>query len=244
MRLWYRICRIGAQALFIGLFRGRVFDARRVPRTGGVLLVCNHQSFFDPILATVALPRECHYMARDSLFRNKWFRKLIESLNAFPVRRGAADVGAIKETLRRLKRGALVTVFPEATRTTDGTVRPMQSGVILIARKARVPLIPTLILGAFEAWPRHARLPHPAPIIVAYGQPVTPEQLADLDDQQAIDLLRQRIITLMHDYRRHPLLRGRLRPLPDQPRTSTRPLVQPGPGLEGQCPPRVRPGDY
>lgn len=212
MRRWYRLCRSGAQALFLVFSRGRVFGTANVPREGGVLLVCNHQSFFDPILATFALPRECHYMARDTLFRNPWFRKLIESLNAFPIRRGTADVGAIKETLRRLKAGALVTAFPEGTRTGDGNVGPMQPGVVLLARKTRVPLVPTLILGAFEIWPRQATLPRPAPVIIAYGKPLWPDQVSNLSGEDCINVVRDRILEMMVRYRRHPLMKGRLRP--------------------------------
>jgi 1-acyl-sn-glycerol-3-phosphate acyltransferase len=213
MRLYYRFCRLVTQVLFLFLFRGRVFGTHNVPRAGGVLLVCNHQSFLDPVLATLALPRECHYMARDTLFRNCWFRLLIESLNAFPVRRGTADVGSIKETLRRLKRGALVTVFPEGTRTPDGEVHPMEPGVVLLARKADVPLVPTLILGAFEAWPRQALLPRPAPIIVAYDQPLWPRQMEQRSGEDCINLVRERIRAMMKRYRRHPLLVRRLKPL-------------------------------
>jgi 1-acyl-sn-glycerol-3-phosphate acyltransferase len=208
MRLWYRFCRIMSQALFTGLFRGRVFGARRVPRTGGVLLVCNHQSFLDPVLATLALPRECHYMARDTLFRRPFFRRLIESLNAFPIKRGTADVGAIKETLRRLKAGHLVTTFPEATRTEDGSMGAMHPGVILLARKARVPIVPTVILGAFEAWPRHSPLPKPHGILVAYSEPLRPETLAELSDEECIRTVRDRILGLLERYRTHPVLRG------------------------------------
>jgi 1-acyl-sn-glycerol-3-phosphate acyltransferase len=222
MRRWYRLCRIGAHALFLVFFRGRVFGTDNVPREGGVLLVCNHQSFFDPILATLALPRECHYMARDTLFRNPWFRRLIESLNAFPIKRGAADVGAIKETLRRLKAGALVTAFPEGTRTWDGSVGPMQPGVVLLARKTRVPLVPTLILGAFEIWPRQAALPRPAPVIIAYGQPLWPDHMEDLADEDCISVVRNRIVEMMGRYRRHPLMKGRLRPLPGEHQRVTR----------------------
>jgi 1-acyl-sn-glycerol-3-phosphate acyltransferase len=214
MRRYYRCCRVVAHALFLLLFRGRVFGTRNVPLEGGVLLVCNHQSFLDPILATLALPRECHYMARDTLFRNPWFRKLIESLNAFPIKRSAADIGAIKETLRRLKKNALVTVFPEATRTSDGRVRPMQPGVVLLARKADVPLVPTLILGAYEVWPRQAALPRPAPVIIAYAEPLWPGQMKGRPDDECIDIVRSRILDMMARYRRHPLLKDRLKPLP------------------------------
>ncbi len=216
MRRWYRSCRVVAQALFLLLFRGRVFGVRNVPRAGGVLLVCNHQSFFDPVLATLALARECHYMARDTLFRNPWFRRLIESLNAFPVKRGVGDVGAIKETLRRLKRGALVTAFPEGTRTWDGRVGAMQPGVVLLARKACVPIVPTLILGAYEAWPRQALLPHPAPVVIAYGPPLWPHHMRDQHEEDCIRIVRDRILEMMARYRGHPSVKETLRPLPEE----------------------------
>ncbi len=202
MRSWYRFSRIMCQIWFVIFFRGRVFGTRKVPRLGGVLLVSNHQSFFDPVLATLALPRECHYMARDSLFHNPFFRRLIESLNAFPIKRATADMGAIKETLRRLKSGALVVTFPEGTRTRDGSLQPMAPGVILLARKARVPIVPTAILGAFESWPRQAKLPRPHPVIVAYGDPMSPEMLAAMTDDDCIAEVRRRIQALMDRHTR------------------------------------------
>src|SRR5262245_27958504 len=114
MRLYYRILRYLAQMILILYFRGRVFGLKNVPNEGGVLLACNHQSFFAPVSSTLALYREGNYMARDTLFLNPLFKRLIESLNAFPVKRGASDVGAVKEIMRRLKDGKIVVVFPEA----------------------------------------------------------------------------------------------------------------------------------
>jgi len=206
MRIGYGISQRFCQLGFLSYFRGRVFGREHVPRRGPVVLVCNHQSFMDPVFATQALPRECHYMARDTLFKNAAFRRVIEYYNAFPVRRGTADIGAIKETLRRLKRGGLVTMFPEGTRTPDGRVGEMQSGVVLIARKARAPLVPTMILGAFEAWPRHRKTPRFAPVIVAYGQPVSACEVRALDAERCIEILRERIIALMQRYRSHSLV--------------------------------------
>ncbi|TWT45932.1 1-acyl-sn-glycerol-3-phosphate acyltransferase [Phycisphaerae bacterium RAS1] len=206
MRPWYRFCRIACQALFTLFFRGRVFGVRNVPQTGGVLLVCNHQSYLDPVLATLALPRECHYMARDTLFENPFFKGLIESLNAFPIKRGTADMRAIKETLRRLKNEQLVVTFPEATRTRDGSIGPMQPGVVLLARKTNVPIVPTLILGAFESWPRQSNFPHPRPVLVAYGEPIRPEALAQVDDEACIRMVRDRVLELQKRYAGHVML--------------------------------------
>ncbi|RMF79915.1 MAG: 1-acyl-sn-glycerol-3-phosphate acyltransferase [Planctomycetota bacterium] len=214
MRPLYRFLQAICQIGLVGLCGARVFGVRNVPQHGPALLVCNHQSFLDPVLAAFGIPRECSFMARDTLFTNPRFRKLITTLNAFPVKRGQADIGAIKETLRRLKRGELVVVFPEGTRTPDGRVHNLHAGVILLARKARAPLVPTLILGAFEAWPRNARAPRPHPIIVAYGRAVQPDELADRDGEQCAELIRERIVELMNRYRRHPLVAERLAPLP------------------------------
>lgn len=207
MRLGYRILRFWSQVLFLGLFRGRVFGASRVPRCGGVLLVSNHQSFADPVLATLALPREGNYMARDSLFAVPWLRPIIEYLSAFPVKRGTADMGAIKETLRRLKGGKVVLTFPEATRTTDGSVGPMRAGVVLLARKARVPIVPMVILGAFRAWPRTARLPRPHPVMVAYAPPVYPHLHPDWSDDACVQAIRSAVLRLREEYAGHALLR-------------------------------------
>jgi 1-acyl-sn-glycerol-3-phosphate acyltransferase len=185
------------QAIFYTFFRGRAHHVERVPVLGGVLLVSNHQSFLDPVLATLALPRECHYMARDTLFEKVAFRRLIESLNAFPIKRGTGDMRAIKETLRRLKNGALVVTFPEGTRTTDGRLQPFRPGMILIARKAGVPIVPCAILGAFEAWPRQAKLPRPRRVVVAYGEPIPSERLKALDDEACTAEIHARVAELM-----------------------------------------------
>ncbi|MBI5866207.1 MAG: 1-acyl-sn-glycerol-3-phosphate acyltransferase [Planctomycetes bacterium] len=209
MTLWYRFCRFLAQAVVLLLFRPRMLRTERVPRAGGALLICNHQSFLDPALAGIGLPRAAHFMARDTLFRGA-FGRLIASLNAFPVKRSTGDVGAIKETLRRLKHGALITVFPEGTRTTDGRVQSFQSGVVLLARKAGVPLVPTLVLGAYECWPRSSPLPRPSRVLIAYGHPLTTEQITGMSDEACVELVRQRVLELMAEFRTHPHVAGRL----------------------------------
>ena len=200
MRHGYRFLRLVAQGIYIGLCRGRVFGTRNVPREGGVLLVSNHQSFLDPVLATLAIPRECNYMARDTLFEPPLLRRVITYLNAFPVKRGTADMGAIKETLRRLKQGKVVLTFPEATRTTDGSVGPMRAGVVLLARKARVPIVPTLILGAFQSWPRTRKYPRPHPVVVAYDPPLYPHLQPDWPDDECVARVRERIVALQRRF--------------------------------------------
>ena len=145
---------------------------RNVPRRGGVLLVCTHQSHLDPMIYGANLPRQVSYFAKAELFENRHFSAFIRALHAFPVRRGEADVGAMKEAIRRLKAGCALVVFPEGTRSIDGSIKPLEAGVGLIARRAGVPVIPAIVDGSYKVLPKGARFPRPQKVAVMYGKPL------------------------------------------------------------------------
>lgn len=202
MRWSYRFCRFLSQWTCVLLLKTRVFGLRYFPAHGGVLLVSNHQSFMDPVLVTMALYREGNYMARDTLFENRWFRGLIVFLNAFPIRRGSADLLAIKETMRRLKDGRVVAAFPEGTRSPDGQVGPMLAGLATVAKKCKAPIVPTLIDGMVQAWPRHRKLPGFGDVIIEYGKPITAEEYASMTPDELTDEIRRRIIEMQERWHR------------------------------------------
>lgn len=203
-RAWYTVCQQGARAVFVTVFGVRVYHRERMPRTGGVLVVANHQSYLDPILAALGTDRPLHPMARESLFRFAPFGWLIRSLNAFPVRRESADVGAIREALRRLKAGSVVLVFPEGTRTRDGSIGRLQRGPVMMAARARVPIMPMVIDGAFEAWPRASLLPLPHRIRVACGRAIEAADLVGAEAEAVIGSLAAEMAALQAELRRLP----------------------------------------
>lgn len=172
--VWYGFLRILAQLVFPAFWRYRSFGRENIPDSGGVLIVSNHQSYADPLLIGVGLNRQIHIMARRSLFhKHVLFRWLILSLNAFPLNNNGSDVGAIKEAIRRLKRGNLVLMFPEGTRTGDGSIGEIHPGIAAIARRSCTPVVPAVIEGAFETWPRTRKLFRFGPAVkVAFGRPL------------------------------------------------------------------------
>lgn len=170
-RWWYAGCQWTIWLGGITLWRLRVFGARNVPREGGVLLASNHQSYLDPPLVGSCLSREMHFMARRSLFRNPVFGALIARCNAFPIERDTADVKGVKSAIGRLQAGNILLVFPEGTRTRDGTVGPMKSGIGTLAERAAVPIVPVLIQGAHQVWPKGAVLPTMGRITIRFGRP-------------------------------------------------------------------------
>lgn len=162
------VARIGA----VALLQMRVYGRGNVPRNGGILLASNHQSYLDPILVGIAVDRELNFMARRSLFKNFLFRSLITIFNAFPIERNYPDIKGVKETIERLKSGKAILVFPEGTRTKDGKIGKIKAGISMIAEHACVPIIPVLIQGAYEMWPRRRFLPFINKITIIFGKPI------------------------------------------------------------------------
>jgi 1-acyl-sn-glycerol-3-phosphate acyltransferase len=174
---FWRICRMIARPVMTLMFDLKVYGRHHVPRRGGCLIVSNHQSYLDPVLIGVLLPRPMAYLSKSELFKNRYFAWLILSLHAFPIRQGKGDVGAMKELIKRLKQGYLANVFVEGTRTEDGELLPVEPGAALVIRRAGVPVVPCVIDGSFQAWPRTDKIFHAYPISVMYGPPLKVEGL-------------------------------------------------------------------
>lgn len=200
-RIWYAVLQIIVQGVFVTVLRGRAYHRRRVPGRGGLLVVSNHQSYLDPILAALPIYRPFNPMARASLFRRPAFAWLIRSLYAFPVKRESADLGAIREAIGRLRSGEIVLVFPEGTRTRDGSIGALRAGMIVMAQRAGVPILPMVIDGAFECWPRGRRLPTPHPIRVIYGRAIAPDEVRDSQPEELAVRLREEMACLQAELR-------------------------------------------
>jgi 1-acyl-sn-glycerol-3-phosphate acyltransferase len=182
-RIWYDFLRVLCRVLGVAVFRIRVFGRAHVPASGGVLVVSNHQSHLDPILVGLVFDRRLNYVARDTLFGFAPFRWLIYSLDAIPIDREGIGLGGLKESLRRLKAGEMLLIFPEGTRTRTGAVGQLKPGFLALARRAKVPLLPIGLDGAFDSWPKRNFGPQPAVIHICVGKPLSPGEMSRLDDE-------------------------------------------------------------
>jgi 1-acyl-sn-glycerol-3-phosphate acyltransferase len=198
-RTWFQIAgydllRVLARLACVWAFRLRCAGRENWPETGGALVCSNHQSYFDPPLVGLTCPRRMNYLARDTLFVVPVLKRLMTYLDAIPIDREGGGLAGLKETLKRLKAGELVLIFPEGTRTHDGEVAALKPGFIAVARRSRVPLVPVAIEGAYQAWPRTARFPRARRLAVVIGQPISPETVAELSDEDLLAELEQRIL--------------------------------------------------
>jgi 1-acyl-sn-glycerol-3-phosphate acyltransferase len=192
-RIGYRALRSLCRLACVPLFQIRCTGHQHVPATGGVLVCSNHQSFLDPVLVGLGFRRHCNYLARETLFRFSPFGWLIAFVDAIPLDREGGGLRGLKETLKRLKRGEMVLIFPEGTRSPDGEIAKLKPGFLVLARRSGAALLPVAVDGAFDAWPRWALLPRPGVVRVCIGEPISPEVAATMTDEQLLAELETRI---------------------------------------------------
>ena len=163
-------------------------------------MVTNHQSFLDPWLIGIAPSRQVHYMARDTLFKGGFLHYLMELWNAFPVKRGAADLGAIRMAVDVLDRGYLLNIFPEGTRSEDGSIGAVAPGMVLILNRCKkdVPIVPVVIDGAYETWPRDAKMPKVwgGRIRIQHGKPIPAAEWRHLSADELAMRVRTELVKL------------------------------------------------
>jgi 1-acyl-sn-glycerol-3-phosphate acyltransferase len=150
----------------------RVYGAERVPRTGGLVVACNHFSWIDPAVLGAACPRTLYYMAKVEAHRVPGLGQLMRAFGAFPVRRGESDREAVRTMRRIVADGHALGLFAEGTRQRSGVPGPVQPGAAMVAITEGVPVVPVAIHGS-QSW----KPGNFAPVSVAWGEPRTFEGL-------------------------------------------------------------------
>ena len=201
-RIWYRIVAALLSVLCKVIFRLRLFGRENIPAQGPFIVASNHQSYLDPVLCGGPVRRQMNYLARESLFRNRFFGAAIRSVNAIPLKQGEVDLSTVRAVIKLLRQGKGVCLFPEGTRTDDGRITPFKPGLGLLCRKGDAPIIPTVIDGAFECWPRSKKMFRPGSIWVQFGEPVSAEQAKEMGDEKLAEHLTTTLRQMQHDIRK------------------------------------------
>jgi len=187
---WFWLARWMCRVFCMLFFRWRWYGIENIPQKGPFLVVSNHQSFLDPIFCGAPPKRHLCFLARDTLFTHWFFGWVLASVNAIPVKRDRGDLTAMKKVIGKLQEGRGVCLFPEGTRTSDGKILPFKAGLGLLCRRGNAAIVPVVIDGAFECWPRHKKIFSPGgTIIVHYGKAITAQQAAAMGDEKLAELL-------------------------------------------------------
>lgn len=130
---------------FRTFWRMKIYGHENIPLRGGVIVAANHSSLVDPPVLGSAMKREANYLAKEELFRIPIFGSILRRVNAFPVKRGEADILALKKAEKLLKEDRLVILFPEGKRNLTGNLLRAKPGIGMLAVWTGVPIVPALI---------------------------------------------------------------------------------------------------
>ena len=173
---FYRFVRalaVGYSKLF---HRMTVIGKENMPVDGGCIVIANHSSFLDPVLAASAIKRDVYFMAKSDLLENKFMEMILKACNVVPVHRGESDIAAMRKTCEIVDNGNIAGIFPQGTRIRCQTldVNTVQAGIGLIGARTKAPVVPVSICyGKKNNCPRFLRK-----VTVVIGSPMSYEEYA------------------------------------------------------------------
>ena len=168
-------------------------DQQKIPSEKGIIVASNHVSYYDPFAVGTGLKRKIHWMAKKELFEEKFIGPLISLMASFPVDRENLDRGVLKKSLQIIKDGDALGIFPEGTRSEDGTIGEGNKGVAVISLMSGAPIVPAALVGSLHCLVRTTPFPKFQRILVKYGDPIYPDQFEG-KKKEKIEKITQKVM--------------------------------------------------
>ncbi len=167
----------------------RMFSSLKVegkdnfPKTGPYILYGNHTSYFDGLLVGVSVPRfprlDLFFVGFRPYFDVPIIRNLVKIGRIIPLDFSSHLLEAMRSCYYVLKNGKNLCLFPEGMRTLDGEIGEFKKGLGILAKETKAKLVPVILEGAYQTWPRTSRFPKRHPINVRFGEALDPGALEE-----------------------------------------------------------------
>lgn len=175
------------------LFRPRIEGLENIPEDGAAIVAGNHLSFSDHFLMPTILKRRITFLAKAEYFtgpgiKGRLTAAFFRSAGQIPVDRSGKNAGqaAIREGVGVLRKGELLGIYPEGTRSHDGRLYKGKVGVAVMALTARVPVVPCAMVGTFEIQPPGQVLPKVKRVTIRFGKPLDFSRYAGMENEKAV----------------------------------------------------------
>ncbi|ADO37489.1 1-acyl-sn-glycerol-3-phosphate acyltransferase [Eubacterium callanderi] len=182
--MFYRFGRAIIKLLNLILYNIHVEGEENIPETGGVVLCPNHISNYDPLAVATHMKRQVHFLAKAELYKNFIVRKVLLAVGTIPVDRGKVSLETLKESLRVLKNGEILGIFPEGTRVKNGEHKKPMEGFVVFALKTKSPILPVHIEGEYKFRGKiNIKFGKPIELNEYYGKKVKPEEMSKISEK-------------------------------------------------------------
>lgn len=170
--------------VFSLLYPCKIIGKENIPK-GGSIFVCNHFRAIDCGFVALAYNKDIKFLAKDELFKNKLIGGLIKSFGAIPINRENPDMKSMLSSIRHIKDGHKLCIFPEGTRNKTKTteLQSIKGGSVVFAVKAKCPIVPMMLSGKAKIF-RKTKLIIGKPFELSdfYGKKLSDEDIEQLDE--------------------------------------------------------------
>lgn len=191
-RQWARmLCRIGGVRVIIE-------GADKLDPHAGYIYCANHLSQFDIFSFQGYFPLSFRWLAKEELFKAPFLGRAMANTGAIAINRsqGRKALKSLEQAAERIRGGTSILIFPEGTRSTDGTLQSFKGGAMLLAIKAGVPIVPVAFIGSYAVLPKGTFLTRPGTITIRIGDPVVVSGYSSREKQALALVIHDQIAEL------------------------------------------------
>ena len=168
------------------VYRYEVVGKENIPKNGQVIICANHKSFLDPPLMMITTGRYTRFLAKEELTKNKFLAILGKVFDVILVKKDSKEVIALKESLKTLKNGQCLALFPEGTRNGLAKGEDVKDGAAFFAVRSGAPVIPCGIKGGEKGnWK----------VTITYGKPLDFSKYKGSKDKETLDKVTEEIMS-------------------------------------------------
>ena len=195
----------GKSCLRLAGLKLKVTGTENLPPQGPVIYASNHQSNFDIPILYAGLAIQFRWLAKQELFDIPLFGTAMKYSGYIPIDRSnpRKSMASLELAARKIKNGTSVIIFPEGTRTTDGNLKPFKKGALLLAAKARVPVVPITIKGSFQVQPKSSLKIFPGPMELVISPPLDTTAMKSRDIESLTGRIHETIAKNLKEPIRH-----------------------------------------
>ena len=167
------------------VYRAKIIGKENIPKKGQIIICGNHRSFLDPPLIEVTCGRYTRFLAKEELTKSKFLAFLGKVFDAILVKRDSKEINAIKESLKTLKNGDCLALFPEGTRNGLAKGEEVKDGAAFFALRSGAKVVPCGIKGGQKGnWK----------VTITYGEPLDFSQYKGAKDKETLDKVTNEIM--------------------------------------------------
>ena len=148
--MFYRFIYFLIRIIATPLFRIRVHGIENIPKDEKYIICANHKSFLDPIFVALAINRQVHFIAKKELFEIPILKSILKKLNAIPAQRDGKDLSVLRDSIKLIKKGKILGIFPEGTRVKEIKRENIKDGAGYIALKSKTDILTIEIISSYK----------------------------------------------------------------------------------------------